>query len=242
MRQKNKSRSVEQISTYELVDAYLEAHSRVISDGFGEEIDWQDNQNFEEFSESEFLRETAWVILSAGMRETVVRAKFDGISNAFLGWHSAKKIVKDEEQCVKRALSFFNHRKKIQAISSVALQVADLGIETLKSRLLLGGVDELQRLPYIGPVTRYHLAKNLGMDVVKPDRHLIRIAQSAGYSTPQSMCEAIANITGDRLCTIDVVLWRFATIEPRYTNWFSSKHREISSMCSTFRQPIGAAA
>jgi hypothetical protein len=74
----------------------------------------------------------------------------------------------------------------------------------------------LDTLPMIGPVTRYHLARNIGIDCVKPDRHLIRLASEAGYEMkdPQkgveTMCRNIQKDIGDaeKLGTIDVVLWR----------------------------------
>ena len=74
----------------------------------------------------------------------------------------------------------------------------------------------LDTLPMIGPVTRYHLARNIGIDCVKPDRHLIRLASEAGYEMkdPQkgveAMCRDIQKDIGDaeKLGTIDVVLWR----------------------------------
>ena len=37
------------------------------------------------------------------------------------------------------------------------------------------GVNYLTTFDQIGPVTAFHLAKNLGLDVVKPDRPLVRM-------------------------------------------------------------------
>ena len=37
---------------------------------------------------------------------------------------------------------------------------------------------------------KFHLARNLGLDFAKPDRHLQRIAQSYN-TTPQELCEHI---------------------------------------------------
>ena len=68
----------------------------------------------------------------------------------------------------------------------------------------------------MGPVTSCHLAKNLGMEIVKPDRHLTRLAEKAGYDTVEQMCRTIADIVGDTLSVIDVVFWRYATIADAY--------------------------
>jgi hypothetical protein len=67
----------------------------------------------------------------------------------------------------------------------------------------------LQRLPYIGEVTSWHLAKNIGADVSKPDRHLVRVAARFGYADVSSMCKDISSAVGDKMSVADLVLWRF---------------------------------
>jgi len=210
------------------MEAYLTARERVVADGFAAEIDWQDGQCLERVSESEFLREAAWVILSAGMRETVVRGRFGAISKAFLDWRSAVAIAECRPQCVQRALDAFRHPGKIEAIGSMATLVAEVGFDAYRDRLRVDGLNELQRLPFIGPVTRFHLAKNLGLDVVKPDRHLVRMASAAGFAGADNMCRVVAEVTGDRLATIDIVLWRFATLERDYLKWFQPSERLVA--------------
>jgi len=52
------------------------------------------------------------------------------------------------------------------------------------------GVWFLQQLPFIGPVTAFHLAKNLGIEAVKPDRHLCRLSKllgRTGYVAPSRL-------------------------------------------------------
>lgn len=202
------------------MEVYLTAHEVVVASGFAWEIDWQDRQCLDDVEESEFLREAAWVILSAGMRETVVRDRFGKITRAFLQWESAEAIARCRHQCVRRALPAFRHPGKLGAIGEVAAVVAEVGFEVFRDRLRSDGLNELARLPFIGPITRFHLAKNLGLDVVKPDRHLVRMARAAGYTDPEALCQVVAEVTGDRLATIDVILWRFATLEPKYLDWF----------------------
>jgi hypothetical protein len=84
----------------------------------------------------------------------------------------------------------------------------------------------LDTLPMIGPITRYHLARNLGIDCVKPDRHLVRLAAAFGYGSSDRvndqidivnrMCRDIqadlGGATGEFLGVIDVVLWRYCNI------------------------------
>jgi hypothetical protein len=70
----------------------------------------------------------------------------------------------------------------------------------------------LETLPWIGSITKYHLARNLGLDFVKPDRHLVRLAAAYGYADPAAMCQEIANETGERVGVVDVVLWRYSNL------------------------------
>lgn len=69
----------------------------------------------------------------------------------------------------------------------------------------------LESLPWIGPITKYHLAKNFGVDCCKPDRHLVRIANSYGM-TPEAMCQQLSQETGDRIGTVDYVIWQAANL------------------------------
>lgn len=203
-----------------LVSGYLSAKEWVIRTGFAPEIDWQADRTLGSVSESDFLREAAWVVLSSGMRELVVRQRFPAISVAFLHWESSRAIVAEGERCLEAGLQSFRHRPKLQAIRAIAEVVAEAGIDSVKSRLAREGIRFLQQFPFIGPVTAFHLAKNLGIDVVKPDRHLCRLAIAAGYSDPATLCADIAAVVGDRLAVIDLVLWRFATIKSDYCSLF----------------------
>jgi hypothetical protein len=203
-----------------LLERYLTAKEAVIQAGFAPEIDWQEGLCLQTLTESAFLREGAWVILNAGMRESVVRGLFGAISDAFQRWDSSAAIVAGSGRCVARALAHFNHRPKLSAIASLAAHVHDEGFECVRKRIAEEGVDYLESLSFIGPVTRYHFAKNIGMDVVKPDRHLVRMARASGFRTPADLCGAIGACTGDRVGVVDVVLWRYATIEPEYAQLF----------------------
>jgi hypothetical protein len=47
------------------------------------------------------------------------------------------------------------------------------------------------------------------MNVAKPDRHLERIAERTG-ETVADLCARLAAVSGDRIATVDYVLWRAA--------------------------------
>lgn len=211
-----------------LLRAYLTAKASVIEAGFADEIDWQDDVSFAEIQESDFLREGAWVILSSGMRESVVRRRFPHISEAFLNWASAATIVQQRESCRHRALAIFNHSGKIDAIIDLADQVERAGFDVVRQRVEAEGVRYLRTFPYMGPATSHHLAKNLGLDVVKPDRHLTRISCTLGFESPSGLCNAICRGTGEKRAVVDLVIWRFATLDPGYLEHFAGESAQTA--------------
>jgi hypothetical protein len=204
-----------------LAQAYLHVKKEILSSEYNEEL-----LGFvlrpEEVTESQFLRELAWVILSAGMAETVVRSKFPEISRCFFEWESARSISEKAEQCVANALRHFRHEGKINAIAGAANTLsAAVSFEAFREKILRDPIRELQDFAYIGPITAFHIAKNIGVQVAKPDRHLARLAHSSGFESVAQFCEAIAYFLGEDIRLVDSVLWRFATLHDDYLVRFS---------------------
>jgi hypothetical protein len=197
-------------STNESVRFYLAAKDYLRQAGFQAEIDWQLARELHAFTESDLLREAAWVTLCAGFSEAVVRRRFDFISLCFCDWESAEAICSRAERCKATSLTRFGNRQKIEAIISTAKFLDRTGFAEFKRLVLADPINALQSLPFIGPVTAFHLAKNLGFPTAKPDRHLQRLARIMGYSNAHQLCGALASATGDPVQLIDIVLWRFA--------------------------------
>lgn len=160
------------------------------------------------FSESDLIRETAWVILCTGFRESVVRSKFPRLSICFLDWVSCTEITEMEDICIATALDVFNSQAKLRAIGSAARTISSEGFATISERIKADPIGTLRSFDYIGETTSYHLAKNLGMDVSKPDRHLLRLAASHGYSDVHEFCETISQRSGLRVAIVDTILWK----------------------------------
>ena len=205
----------------ELISKYIFAKTIVIDEGYSDEICWQSNLRFEDLDESTFLRELAWVVLSSGMKERIVRNLFKKISESFYNWASVEFILANEDRCFYEATKVFNNKSKISAIINAAHQIKNVGFYQLKKTIRENPIERLQEFSYIGPVTVYHLAKNIGLPVAKPDRHLTRIANREGYNDVQKFCNEISRLSGDSIQVVDIVLWRFATIESDYLNVLS---------------------
>lgn len=212
---------VTKITRTRLADQYLRAKEFVENQGFGNEIDWQETRRPSRVGESAFLSEAAWVILSSGLSERSVRAVFPSVSDAFLQWESAGLIYERRTYCANKAIEAFAHLGKIQAIAHIAGHVAHQGFRVFMDSLIQLGPSFLQQFPYFGPATSRHLSKNLGLNVAKPDRHLQRVAESTGLGSTDVVCELIADELGERIDVVDVVIWRFATLNKSYLEHFS---------------------
>lgn len=204
-----------------IISKYLDAKIFITNRGYSDEIDWQDNLYLENIFESTFLREAAWVVLSSGMRETVIRKVFPIVSSAFFNWESASIIVENKDYCLSAALNSFGHLGKIKALVHISEMVNEIGFGTVLSRIKKDKLDFIQTFPFMGPATAYHFGKNIGLNVAKPDRHLLRIASTLGYDCPHKLCADIAKLTDDKLSVIDLVLWRYAVTDKNYINFFS---------------------
>ena len=170
-------------------------------------------------TEEVFLREYAWVVLSSGFRYSVVQKIFPEISRAFYEW-DITKINRDFDECRETALEVFCNKKKINSILEVAKQLAQSGVTPILKKLEEEGATTLEKFSMIGPVTSLHLAKNIGIDVCKPDRHLQKICDVTNFDSVEELCRAISSYTGDKLRTIDLVLWTFAVTNSSYVGFF----------------------
>lgn len=191
------------LETFERAYAYVERANLLA------EVEWQASRSFPDFTEADLLREAAWVILCSGFRESVVRKIFDYISLCFCDWESSQAIVRSAPLCRASAMSSIQNIRKLDAIVGVAQFVDEVGFNLLKSSITNDPIHHLQKLAYIGPATAYHLAKNLGVAVAKPDRHLVRLSGRLGYDNVQELCTSIAAETGIPISVVDLVLWRY---------------------------------
>lgn len=173
---------------------YMDLKERVVAAGFGHEVDWSEELQ-PCLAPCHFVREYIFVVCNSGMKAQVARRIFQGIMY----------VVAQGRHPITRA---FKHPGKAAAIE----RALEEGLEWWDV-YLAGETDEarlsyLETLPWIGPVTKWHLAKNLGMDCAKPDRHLVRIA--GGERESHALCKRLAEATGDRVATVDLVIWRAA--------------------------------
>lgn len=172
---------------------FWDLRQKIINAGYGEEIIWQESVR-EPDTADEFMWQYIWVVISAGMKNQVARI----IEQRIVGAYNDGSPIE----------SAFRHKGKVKAIKGMIEEHDSIFDQYLEAEDRL---EFLSSLPYIGQVTKYHLAKNLGEDVVKPDRHLARIAKHYN-TTPIELCRGISQATGYRLGTVDLIIWRAANL------------------------------
>lgn len=172
-------------------DFFFRVKKDIVDLGYGYEILQVEYYLLNPCSNSNhFLREFIWVVLNAGLKNQVAERIYHKIVFAI---NNGYKIE-----------DFFNHLKKTEAIKFVLEHKEELFNKYLNAEDKL---NFLESLPFIGPITKYHLARNLGIDLFKPDRHILRISKNLNQ-TPEILLNNISVETGERIGIIDVVLWR----------------------------------
>ena len=156
--------------------------------GYREEIQWTENVKLCQDVDS-FLCEYIWVVVNSGMKNQIAEKIYKKIIEAL-------KIGKLPD-------SVFNHEGKTDAIIKVISNLDNIFNNFLNAS---DKIAFLKTLPFIGKITKYHLARNLGLDCCKPNRHLERIASNYRLK-PFELCKMLSKLSGDRIGTVDVILW-----------------------------------
>lgn len=138
----------------------------------------------------DFALEAIFVICNGGMKNTVARIIFDRVCAALdsgqsssAGLNNARKAASIDDIWNRRAALFDGYRAANDKVAYC------------------------ESLPHIGAITKFHLAKNFGAQVAKPDVHLQRLANREG-TTAQALCERLSLASGYKVATVDVLLWR----------------------------------
>lgn len=144
-----------------------------------------------------------WIILCAGRSAQAAR--------------TLEARVWDALRAGQSAVTAFGYRAKAAAIDR-AWWERDADFAAFQAVHAAGSVDAMlvwcASIPFIGAITKYQLAKNVGFDVCKPDIWLARIT-GLPEKTPvkrlfpacQGLCAGLASTTGDRIATVDSMLW-----------------------------------
>ncbi|MDR2527020.1 MAG: hypothetical protein LBC92_04055 [Rickettsiales bacterium] len=185
-----------------------------------------DNRSFKEIKEllnnppilgaSEFAGEIIYAILTSGFKQKTAKKIHEKI---MFYVNNTKDEIKIDD-----LLNIFRHQGKIESICKIwnnkrSLQKEYYGLKTQEDRLIF-----LEKISYIGCITKYHHARNLGENCYKPDIHIQRLAtvlcdgdvnkinnaklnKEVKILCDKMFCELEKEI-GEKIGYIDVVLWK----------------------------------
>lgn len=163
---------------------------------------------FDELEAHEFIGEYCWVVFASGFRYVIVRDRFPAIKELFCAFDlkslAAMKPVEREQLPIR-------NKRKADGFLKGCRMIAQQGFDNFKRRLKEGGLDVLEELPGIGPVTKYHLAKNIGLkDTAKPDVWLEKCAEECGPASVDEMVSFLHDAHPNFKChEIDTILWDY---------------------------------
>ena len=188
-------------STRQVIEFFDHAKNIVIANGYQPEIEYVQDRQFKDMNAESFAWEAAFVILaSSGLKEQIVRKNFEKFRDA---------IINDFPDPFSE-IANSRQREAIKLIwnnpEGILQQIHDQPSDANK-------IEFLDTLPQIGPITKYHMARNLGIDCIKPDIWLERLSEKYGFISPIEMCIAIQIERPEhRIGTIDVILWRYCNL------------------------------
>lgn len=165
----------------------------------------------------EFAYECFYVICVAGFKQDYAKAICDKIIDF---------VNKNEKFTMEDMLTIYKNKAKIKAIKDVWDNRLSYSYTFYSCKTIEEKVEFLGTLPHIGNITKYHLARNLGLNFVKYDIWIQRLGVAL-YGTedfvdkvnntkllPQIkffcdiMFNKIQEETSEKVGFIDVVLWR----------------------------------
>ena len=184
----------QKLGNQDIIAFFEQAMNYCEDNGFGDEIQWARNIKFEDIDETEFVISFAWVVINSGMKNQV-----------------AEKIFEDWCKNGEKAINHEGKRRAIEFVSKNRYEIMKRLRETDDH------LSVLEELDWIGKITKYHLARNIGLDYAKPDRHLVRIAKKYGFKDVQDLCKYLSTYSGERIGVVDVILWRYCNMTGEYT-------------------------
>lgn len=188
------------------VDLYVELRQWLLdNDPDGQEmLNWSTEQIGFPATAEDTAGEIVWIILCAGRSAQAAR--------------TIEKRVWAALEAGRPVVEAFGYRAKAEAIER-AWREREKDYAALRE-VGTGDVEKLVAwcgsLPFVGDDTQFQLAKNFGADVCKPDIWLCRLAgipdkprRAVKFRFPACMalCRPLAAATGDRIATVDSLLW-----------------------------------
>jgi 3-methyladenine DNA glycosylase Tag len=200
-------------------------------------ISYYNNLSPTRVSNKDILAELSWIVYASGFRFDVIRRYWRRISEAFHEFDVVQVALLSEDlekhaQDICCRSGFKNYRKakwciqNAQRIMELDREMKQKGglrgyfvelstIDTLELVKLAPSLLEKLRFKGIGTTTIFHLMKNVGIDIFKPDIHVCRILGRLGLINQEKasildICQAMLFLSskyGIRISELDTLLF-----------------------------------
>jgi hypothetical protein len=173
---------------------------------------------FDDVSPEFFFREYVWVVKVSGFNAKIISRIFPRLLVCYQPLFDMIVGKVDALNSIDigiNAMNVFNNKRKTKAVIDTAFVLRDgirkYGWEKYRDSEL-NTPEKLEKLPFIGGITKFHLARNCGLlHYVKPDLHLVRMSKVWGFISPIELCKAIQQRYDMPLGLIDLVLFYSAS-------------------------------
>jgi len=149
-----------------------------------------------------FWSEYVWCVLTSGFKASIatkIHPKIVAIMVPFSPFQRTLVLRHKFRQVLKNDAKFL-------AILETKSLVETMGWAQFKEKYL-EDLETISHLPYMGPALSRHLARNLGINVIKPDVHMWRLAKYFDFESPDVLCDHLHEKYGEKKALIDLALW-----------------------------------
>lgn len=192
---------------------YFDAAVRFTRTYYGAEYQKIAGVSFSALTIDKFFSEYIWVVHATGFSASAVGKFIPRLMDIYV--NPRKTVSVSFSDLYENVRLVCNNPAKSKAIYKTAALLEDMektGRWESYKNTVRSSPEVLAELPYIGKVTCHHLARNIGLlDHVKPDLHLVRLANHFGFSDANAMVKAMNMHAQLPLGLADLCLWYYAS-------------------------------
>jgi len=190
--------------------AFYREAKRYAHEADPELLDWfktLSRRSFRRLTPRQFMEEYAWVVYASGFSYKTVQGVFPRLRRAFKNF-DLDKVAR--MRTLAPVLSVFRNKRKARFVREGARTLVQRGFGEFKRNVLGTGPDALAELPGVGPITKNHLARNVGLaSVAKNDRWIARLVRLFDAETHDRLASLLAREFRTKPGVVDYVLWKF---------------------------------
>lgn len=174
-----------------LEDSLKSNYEKVTQKSFEKEYQWARNLVFDEKTDDWYFDTLKFIAFYSGFKAGTVTNKTDVINKHFSDFRTVANYGNEDIDRIMSDLEMIRHKRKIEGVIENAKAIVEIiededygsvqkyieSFKPNKSKARLKDFYNILRskFAYLGDVTAFHFMMEIGLDVVKPDRVLVRI-------------------------------------------------------------------